>query len=89
MPSPTPCSCSHSVILALASTTPRPSSEISSLAELTSFASYEPKASSQVEGSVPRSSDGWTTQRIGSSKARAKAKSRASCAGTAMIAPVP
>ncbi len=89
MPSPTPCSRSHSVIFALASTTPRPSSEIPSFAELTSFASYELNASSHVEGSVPRSSEGWTTQRIGSSKARAKAKSRVSCAGTAMIAPVP
>lgn len=84
-----PRSASQEVIFALASTTPRPSSEISSLAELTSFASYEAKASSQTDGSVPRSSDGSTTQRIGSSKARAKAKSRVSCAGTAMMAPVP
>lgn len=84
-----PRSASQAVIFALASTTPRPSREISSFAELTSFASYEAKASSHVDGSVPRSSLGSTTQRIGSSKARAKAKSRLSCAGTAMMAPVP
>ena len=62
---------------------------MSSSEELTIFASYEAKASSQAEVSVPRPSVGSTTQRIGSSKARAKAKSRVSCAGTAMIAPVP
>ncbi len=93
-----PRSASHSVIFALASVTPRPSSEtVSSVGvpppeageELTILASYEAKASSQVDGSVPRPSDGSTTQRIGSSKARAKAKSRVSWAGTAMIAPVP
>jgi hypothetical protein len=39
--------------------------------------------------SSPRPSVGSTTHLIGSSKARAKAKSRVSCAGTAMIAPVP
>ncbi|SCD46259.1 hypothetical protein GA0115252_106922 [Streptomyces sp. DfronAA-171] len=60
-----------------------------SFVELTSFASYEEKASSHVAGSSPRPSVGATTQRRGSSKARAKAKSRLSCAGTAMIAPVP
>ena len=53
------------------------------------FASYEAKASSQVEVSVPRPSVGSTMQRIGSSKARANSKSRWSPAGTAMIAPVP
>ncbi|CAM5623661.1 hypothetical protein SGLAM104S_04677 [Streptomyces glaucescens] len=84
-----PLDSSHSVMRALASTTPRPSRETSSPEELTIFASYEAKASSQVDVSVPRSSEGSTTQRIGSSKARAKAKSRVSCAGTAMMAPVP
>ena len=74
---------------ALASATPRPSSEIVLVGELTILASYEPKASSHVEVSVPRPSVGSTTQRIGSSKARANSKSRSSCAGTAMIAPVP
>ena len=53
------------------------------------FASYDTKASSHVDGSVPRPSVGSTMQRIGSSKARANAKSRVSPAGTAMIAPVP
>ena len=79
---------SHSVIFALASATPRPSSEISSLAELTLGPSYEANASSHPQG--PSAVVGrLTTQRMGSSKARANAKSRSSCAGTAMIAPVP
>ncbi len=62
---------------------------MSPLAELMIFASYAPKALSHVEVSVPRPSVGSTMQRIGSSKARANSKSRWSCAGTAMIAPVP
>lgn len=53
------------------------------------FASYDPKAPSQVEVSVPRPSVGSTMARIGSSKARANSKSRWSPHGTAMIAPVP
>ncbi len=89
MPSPTPFSSSHAVMRALASTTPRPSRETSAPVELTMSASYETKASSQVDGSVPRPSVGSTTHRTGSSKARANAKSRLSCAGTAMMAPVP
>ncbi len=89
MPSPVPRASSHSVILVLASTTPSPSRDSPSPVELTITASYESKASSQAAGSVPRPSVGWTTQRIGSSKARAKAKSRVSWAGTAMMAPVP
>ena len=84
-----PRSVSQAVTAALASATPRPSRLTVALAELTILASYDTKASSQPAGSVPRPSVGSTTQRIGSSKARAKAKSRTSWAGTAMIAPVP
>lgn len=84
-----PRAASQSVIFALASTTPSPSRPISSLVELMILASYEANASSHSAGSADRPSDGSTTQRIGSSKARANAKSRLSCAGTAMIAPVP
>lgn len=57
--------------------------------ELTIVPSWEANASSHSVGSASRSSEGSTTQRIGSSKACANAKSRVSCAGTAMIAPVP
>ncbi len=89
MPRPEPVRSSHSVMRALASTTGRPSRETSAPEEFTIFASYEANASSHVEVSVPRPSVGSTTQRIGSSKARANSKSRVSCAGTAMIAPVP
>ena len=60
-----------------------------SAVELMIFASYDEKASSHVEVSVPRPSVGSTMQVIGSSKARANSKSRWSPQGTAMIAPVP
>ncbi len=73
----------------LASGTRSPSRETPSPAELMISASYESKESAHSAGSVPRSSDGRTTQRMGRSKARAKAKSRLSWAGTAMMAPVP
>ena len=70
MPSPTPDRSSHSVMRALASATPRPSREMPSAVELMIFASYDEKASSHVEVSVPRPSVGSTMQWIGSSKAR-------------------
>ncbi len=84
-----PRSRSQPVMRALAVATSSPSRLTSALAEAISCASCALKASSQVSGSVERPSVGSTTQRIGRSKARAKAKSRLSWAGTAMIAPVP
>ena len=43
----------------------------------------------ETDGGFTRSPGGLTTSMIGSSNFRANSKSRSSCAGTAMIAPVP
>ena len=83
MASPDPFSASHAVIRALASATPSPSRDTSSFAELIAG----PSPGYAVDASW--SGGGCTMRTIGSSKALAKAKSRWSCAGTAMIAPVP
>ncbi len=89
VPSPRPRCSSQALTRALAAGTSRPSRDSSPAAELMMRASFALNESSQAAGSVPRPSVGSTTQTIGSSKARANAKSRLSCAGTAMIAPVP
>ena len=46
-------------------------------------------ASVIASGSIASAPGGWITTRTGSPCCRANAKSRSSCAGTAMIAPVP
>ena len=46
-------------------------------------------ASVIASGSIGSDPSGWITTRTGSPCCRANAKSRSSCAGTAMIAPVP
>ena len=82
MARPAPAEASQSVMARFASAVGSPFREISSLAEPTATPSPAQRGSETPSG-------GETTSTIGSSKAVAKAWSRASCAGTAMIAPVP
>ena len=71
------------MIRSLASATGSPSSETSSLALLIAG----PSPVKAVDSSW--SAGGCTVRTIGRSNAVAKSQSRSSCAGTAMIAPVP
>ena len=80
--SPWPCATSHSVIVAIAVALSRPSSEISSFAELII-------GPAPVYAPPSKSAGGCTVRTTGSSKASANSKSRVSSPGTAMIAPVP
>ena len=48
-----------------------------------------PRGASRTPASSPVDPSGWITGRISRPYCRANAKSRSSCAGTAMIAPVP
>ena len=81
--SPKPLSCNQSIIVALASATCMPSSEISSLAELIATPSPVNAWSSGWPGV------GCTVRTTGRSNFAANSQSRTSCPGTAMMAPVP
>ncbi len=70
------------MIFALASVTPRPSRLISSLELLIA-------GPSPVKALPSKPSSGCTVRTIGRPNFSANSQSRESCAGTAMIAPVP
>jgi hypothetical protein len=80
---PRPRSASDAVIASIASGEVRPSN----LSELTSRSAPEWATNASSAGASPPA--GSTTRRISRSNLRANSKSRWSCAGTAMIAPVP
>ena len=87
---------SQAMIADFASATLSPSSDTRSLLEFIATPSptyASGQASAGASDASPRSanqaSGGRITPRIGSSNSRANSKSRSSCAGTAMIAPVP
>ncbi|CAB5008817.1 unannotated protein [freshwater metagenome] len=92
---PRPSVSSHAVIAAFALGVSRPSREIPELADAIATptpvnASIQFDASLEVTPfSLSHFSSGSTTGVIARSNSRANAKSRSSCAGTAMIAPVP
>jgi hypothetical protein len=79
VPVPRPFSSSHAMMRAFASPTDRPS-------RLTSSFDDAVATPSPVHGS---SSPPVTTRGVGRPNAVANSKSRSSCAGTAMMAPVP
>ena len=82
---PTPCASSQVMVVALASTTPMPSSTSESFRLL--MAGPSPVNAWPPASSKP--SVGCTVRTIGRWYASANAQSRSSWPGTAMIAPVP
>ncbi len=84
VPSPMPRAFASAVIFARASSDGSPSQG----PEFTMIPSFETASVSAATSGIPPST-GLTTTRIGRSYLRANSKSRSSCAGTAITAPVP